>query len=1142
MAAHEASQTPSPQPQPTPAPLTSAWLTAHFDPLPFPARMSALARYARALTEDAYGTLRAALAAGTPDERHTALFLAVARRDLTTIADALAEPLLRRRALSAAIRLPVPETALEQLALSDIGAARHETFRVLRLSRRRALATRLLPEVHERFGARDAAQLLPACPAETVGAWLPRLDPPAAVLSALTRTAPLAVAQLLVARGESRANRDRHRFVSGYRAIAGAAAERDLEAGLLLLAQVPDLLTPRAARTLLRRPAKVLEILRAAPPDQDGSPREMRICSGALPPATRRALHTLSPADLVDLARRCPVTQPRHRGPGRHDIEPDSLLMLLPAPERRRLVEERSARRRSVRSLPLATLTALDPADRVAHVMPWVERLSRQEWTLSRLAAGLPLAVGEPMLRDMAGQHRVHQRLVAWPALLACAELEGDPEEFARIAGDCERAWHDQEEVRRAALQQLAGAPSRLLAALPDRVLRDAALTTVQSRDSTTHTLAAAEQLLRRAAESATATGTFNRAAYTTELLCHIVSDPRSRETIAPLRISEEAARAVWSATAQGTPARPDLRTVLAELLAPHLTALPELDALVRALALESDDPDIAARAATAWVGPVELRERRSAELIGRDASFASVPVILRTVVSRRTDLLDSVLLAAREGLTGRVRPRPAPWAAGVHTGVTGRWLPAQRRVWDEHHARVAADELAPLRTRADAAAQVRETALLTRLADSAPQPVAAAALGALGEIVGEAHDGVPHATEPLLGTLLRHAATGGVRGRVAMASVRRLLAVVPDPEVIALLAPVACAADAPVGSRKEAVRALGALTGGAAYDALLAAWDAPRQHRDVRAVAARQLLAAIDRPAVADRLARAADEPAVREAVVHARVGPVSASAGEAYADFLARLVRDGDEETVVAACRALPTWFTPRSAEAMRAVADVATDPRRRRREWNAAAQQLSWFPQGPVAGTILKNVIRRLQELAGTPDPRVRADALRRLSGIAEAVRVRRGSAQTLLVADALALTLHAVGLYPDAAALTWDTSLAAVRHGEHHAARWERLLDLVEERPERLPPLGSGVHPDVPTPRARAALLAAAVLLRERGTPVAGMMALALVRAGGRATSWDGTWRAELVALRDHADHDTAMGAFLLASEQNPWRDA
>ncbi|MFG2500574.1 hypothetical protein ACGFSB_20455 [Streptomyces sp. NPDC048441] len=1137
MAAYDASQTPSSQSQTAPAPLTAAWLKAHFDPLPFPARMSALARYVRGLTPAAYRTLRSALAAGSADERHTALFLAVTRRDLAVVAAALTDPLLRRRALSAAIRLPVPDEALGQLALSDIGAVRHETYRVLRLSHRRILAARLLPEVHERFGAQDASQLLPACPAGTVGEWLPRLDPPPGVLNALARTAPRAVAELLATRSQSKeASRDRYRFTSRNRAVASLAAGREPEAGLLLLTRAPDLLSARAARSLLHHPARVLEILRAAPPGQDGNPCELRLPAGTLPPATLRALRELPPTDLVDLARRCPVTQPRHHGPGRHDVEPDNLLALLPAPERRRLVEERTARRRSVRSLPAAVLTALEPADRAEIVMTWVERWSRQEWTSSRLAVALPLALGEPLLRDMAGRHRVHQRLAAWPALLACAELEGDPDDFARIAVDCERAWHDQEEVRRATLQQLAGAPPHLLAALPDRVLRDAALTTVQSRDSTTRTLAAAEQLLRRGAESAAGTGRPSRAAFAIELLCHVVSDLRSHKPVPPLRIGEEAARAIWSVVSAGTRARPDLHTTIAELLAPHLTALPELDALVRHIALESDDPDVVARAAAAWVSPSAMRERRSAELVGRDASFAAVPIILRTVATRRTDLLDSVLLAAQEGLTGRVRPRATAWAPGLHTGVIGRWLPDQRRAWDEHHARVAADELAPLRTRADAATQLRDPALLTTLAETAPQPVAAAALGALGDVLTAPHDGAQPTTDPLVGTLLRHAATGGVRGRAAMASARRLLEAVPDSQAVALLAPAACAPDAPVGSRKEAVRALGALTGGAAFDALVAAWDAPRQHRDVRAVVARFLLAAIDRPAIADRLARAADEPAVREAVVHARVGPVRESAGEAYAAFLARLVREGDEETVVAACRALPAWFTPESDDAMRAVAGVATDSRRSRREWDAAAQQLAWFPLGPTGGAVLKDAIRRLQELGGASDPQTRADALRRIAGIGEALRVRRGSAETLRTADALALSMHTVGLYADAVTLTWHTSLAAVRHGEHRAERWERLLDLVEERPERLP-LGTGVQLDAPTQRARAALLAAARLLRERGSPAAGVMALALVRAGGRVTSWDETWRGELECLRDHADHDTATAAFLVDPERN-----
>ncbi|MEU7581573.1 hypothetical protein AB0B50_28660 [Streptomyces sp. NPDC041068] len=72
-------------------------------------------------------------------------------------------------------------------------------------------------------------------------------------------------------------------------------------------------------------------------------------------------------------------------------------------------------------------------------------------------------------------------------------------------------------------------------------------------------------------------------------------------------------------------------------------------------------------------------------------------------------------------------------------------------------------------------------------------------------------------------------------------------------------------------------------------------------------------------------------------------------------------------------------------------------------------------------------------------------------------------------------------------------------------------------------------------DARAPRARAALLAAVRLLRERGTPTSGETALALVVIGGRGSSWDEVWRSELAALRDHEDHDTAMAALLVDPE-------
>ncbi|MFF4395205.1 hypothetical protein [Streptomyces sp. NPDC001480] len=1136
MARDEASRTPSRQPLPPQAPLTPAWLRAHFDPLPFPERMSALARYARTLTPDAYETLHHALDFGDRDERHTALFLAVVRRDLERVADVLTDPVLGRRARAAAIRLPIPDHALERVALSEIRTVRHDTFRLLRLSRRHALADRLLPRVHERHGAREAAALLPACTARTAAAWLSRLHPSQGVLNSLARTAPRAVAGYLAAQFEACPRQERHRFTTRYRAVTSIAAHRDPGTALLLLERAPALLTSRGVLSALRRPAEAAAILRAAEPDEDGRLPHYCVPAGPLPPSVRRALRELPAEDLAFLAERCPATGSRMRGPERREVAPDALLALLPAADRRSVAERRLTDGGRLGSAPLSLFAALTPADRAEIIRPRLDRHNNRPWTQTRLAAALPLADAEPVLREMTSNHRSHHRAVAWPALLACAELDGDPDEFARIAVDCERAWHDQVDVRRWALEQLAGAEPRLLAALPERVLRDAVLTTVQSRDTTPACLAAAERLLRRVVEQAARAGRRDRAVHAAGLLGQVVLAAPYARAVTTLSVDEEAARAIWAAACGQARNRPHVTTALAELLAHRLTALPALDSAVRQVALTCDAPELAARAAAVWVRPPHLRERRCAELVALDATFATLPVVLRTLAVRRTDVLDTVLAAVRGQFTGRLRPRAVPWAPKVPPGAMGRWLPGQRDAWAVHLAGVATDETAPLRTRTDAAALLRDPRRLTVLVREAPQPVAAAALTALGEATGQAADRTPEATRAeLCDLLLRHAASGGVRGRAALAALRRLLERVPDRDAVALLAPVAAATDAPVGTRKEAVRALGTLDG--AFEALLAAWDAPGQHPDVRAVLARVLLPDIDHAGVSDRLRAAADEPAVRDAVVHTRVQAVPATKGEPYRAFLVRLVEEAGEDTTVAACQALAGRLTPEATDALRVLSEVMADPDRPHRVWRAAAQQLLFFPPGPAAEAAARTVFDTMAERARTDDPEARVEALRRLHQWCAAIRPGLDRGKALHLLDGLADTLESVGMHADAARLRWEAAVEAVRHGLHEEHRWNRLARLCETGPGRIPSTTDYVPVDLDRPPTRAALLAAARSLRSRATAASGVLALALVRVGGRGTGWTEPWRAELEALRAHEAPDIAMEALLIDTDSS-----
>ncbi|MER7791237.1 hypothetical protein [Streptomyces sp. NPDC097640] len=1239
----------------TPQPPTPSRLRAHFDPLPFPARMSALARYARTLSPDACATLRAALdSSPEPDDRHLALFLAVARRDLDAVAAALADPLLRRRALSAAIRLPVPEAALARLALDEIRSVRHETYRVLRVGRRTGLADRLLPRAHAAYGPADAARLLPACSPGVAAEWLPRLDPPIGVLHTLARTAPAAVAARLAADYQARDDYGRRRLARSNRLLAAAVAERDTDAGLLLLERAPALIDGRGTVALLRKPRQVLAILRRAADRTDadhrgGSERTpaLRPPTGPLPRSVLRALRALTPEELAVLAE-ASFGGFRWHGADRLDITPDPLLAMLPAAARRRVVEARLPARGPGRRTRLKALAALDPADRADLMRPVLARADRSPLLRNQLLAVVPLADAEPILLEGAASHRPYERALAWRTLIACAELNADPAAFARTVAACERAWHDREEVRLAALGQVAGASPRMLTAVPLSALRDAALTTVHSRDSTSATVAAAERWLRRTTESAAARGDAERAARVVRLLCQVAGDPRRRGPVAPLRLDPRAAAAIWAGTAPdplgdaadrrpGPPAHagraesrlPTSRLVpLAELLTPHLPALPELDALVGHTALDGEDPGSAVRAAVAWLAAPATRERRCAQLVAADVSFATLEPVLRTLATRRTDLLEDVLRAARHGLRGQLSGRSANcWVPRLPCSVTGRWTARARHLLATHLAAVAADDEAPPRARADAAALVRDAALLVDLSSGAPQPVAAAALTALsesaalhahiaatpptrtdpgpdrtprdsatrdvpgpGRMLGGDRTGgqasgaevadsdtpgragpdtpepraadrdtpaldaygpvadAPHTPPDVLSFLLRHAGTGGARGRAAMAGVRRLLGGVPDRRAVALLAPVARSVTAPVGSRKEAARALAELPGDTAFAALLAAWDEPGQHRDVRVVLARSLLARVDAPGVADRLTEQLHESAVREAVIVSDPEAAGIRTRSAYASFLARAVRTGDDAAARAACAALPHCVAVGAAggfeDGVGALTAAAVATHRPSRVWRAAVDALGRLPGGE-GGAALRDVFEtlvartRAETGAGEGSGRAgRADALRRLAGCGSAVisRLVQESAGELPAGelaqgDAVVDALLAAGLRRQATSAVLSLACAGLSRGDPGLGRWERYLSLVEERPDRLHFFDHFAF-DHEDERVRAAVRSVVGVLRERGDAPGGLTALVLVKAMGARNGWQDPWWAELDALCGHADPDTAEAALLV----------
>ncbi len=159
--------------------------------------MRALAEHALLLSEAEYRSVHRELDAGSSYHRHLALHYATVRRDIPELVRALHDPVLRRRALSAAMRVPVPDEALASLI--DVVPRRDRllVYGLLKRSRRRELADSLLPKVFSLRGRVEASRLLPACSPAVVAEWLPRTGADLSVQRQLVKTVPKVVLGLI---------------------------------------------------------------------------------------------------------------------------------------------------------------------------------------------------------------------------------------------------------------------------------------------------------------------------------------------------------------------------------------------------------------------------------------------------------------------------------------------------------------------------------------------------------------------------------------------------------------------------------------------------------------------------------------------------------------------------------------------------------------------------------------------------------------------------------------------------------------------------------------------------------------------------------------------------------------------------------
>ncbi|MFJ5925792.1 hypothetical protein ACIQF6_24600 [Kitasatospora sp. NPDC092948] len=1108
-------------------PLDTAPLLTAMDPLPYPERTALFVRTVRGARPADADRLIAELAAGDWHQRRLAAFAAVltGRTDLLGrwLTDPDAE--VRGRAIRALGTLPIPDEAVLAAYAHGSAVERRALRRQLTRNPRPALAARLFTAARDHWGAAEAALLLPFCPPETVADELPGLAFAVGSWSRLAEHHPDPVVDHL----------EREFTVRG--SDGWAELSRPLVAVLPL------------------RPARVLDLLeRHRPPRLDPS------LVAEFGPLVRVDAERAT-AVLADPARE---TAGWEQLPGRAALalivraDPPSLPALG-----RRWLPHADRFTTLLRALPPSRRTAfLDAAggglplpaslltDRMLRLLPRerryaearrlrTEELARglTEQQVEYLTPLLPPDEAWDALLPVTRRPDPALRMGAWHRLAAVATDDPRPTAPGRLLAALGRLRNEQDPVRSAALNALAGFPAHrfedahadALTALTAETLaaRDCSRTTQYGLSRTMLAVLAAHPAGDRPALLAWSLATLEQLVDRTGVLSLPSLAGRLRRGQEQQVL--EALRPALD-RAQGH----QLLFTLVRLLGPRAELLPEVDErLGRALA---DAPaGEFTEALRLWLAPRRGRTAKVLTALGLDRSAAFYEPVRHHLCTVRTDLLDTTLLA-EPAPTGRFRPagRPRPLPPTRHAS---RWLPRQTARAAELLAAAAEDLDRPREARVGAiraAAQLPSHGrkLIDRHLADPDVLLAEAALAAL-----------PWTDDPAaaLPLLLEH--VGDDRARVALYAAGRAARHASPDRLAALLAGLAARPDGTkVTARKEAVRlAARFLPAAQAAEILAAAFHVPGQHPDVRAAAVGRCAGLLDAEAVWTLLAEAAADPhpQVREAVLATSPQLLTDRHRPRYARLVSEVaVRADSAEDLAAAgaaIRALPQWarYVPDAADVLPGLVTDLDN----RRTWRPAALALRTLavsrvahPTGGAAeGSLAHRALAGLLAAETAQPPGRDLPARQRIAVLTDHPRQRLCRPALLAQADQLAdhddlLDLRATLLARAASAPGspgFDADLA-------------RLADALADRPVLAARLAhdlaetlAGPHPHPADADVTAAGQVHA--LAADGAIVPGLLAAALTARLGARSVWTGDWPAVLAALRAHPDAEVRAAA-------------
>ncbi|OJH38700.1 hypothetical protein [Cystobacter ferrugineus] len=1096
-------------------------LLSELDSLGYGARIARVATLGR----DTQGTpeltrLMAEFLSGDAYEACLALELARGARDEATLLRGLTHPscLVRGRAAAFAGDFIQDDAALER-ALPDLAPfVRRRILKGVALARRGALAARLLPSVHSRHGAAEAALLLPALDAEVVRQLLPRLGHEVHGWRTLVHRHPDVVLGFIQSDLAHTPEREREQRATTYLA---ALEELSLEHGEAVLALVWELLPPGALSrsvesTLLPRlmrnhPEQVAAFL-ARPAyrqrlNERGIPRSVLRRARAFSHAQRVALWRALADAIYHLGVFFEALPPSGRAAvyiegGAPRIQYPLLVKALPHPFRD--AEATRLLRLEVEQ-ELSTLALRD----IEHAREPLQKAALASNATAR-ARALELLV------DCTGGSR-----------------RGMGETLAFLA----RIKNEQDPVRADVMGALSRVPPSVFTSEHVPALETLVTAVLDARDTSRGTESMLRKLifnLLRAHATSPGSPLFRFALDTLRKLAgrsealefpSLENLPHGTEHL----ILEALLPRIQAAEPRE---RNPLVIALAQALGRRAWKLDTLQTLLERIT-EEDTDTFALHAIQPWLAPPRTRDARVRKLLDLDESVINLDPVFHHLHRRRQEWLDPFLQGRK--LPGRFLFGWTPWMPRVTHGFQ-RWLPRQQASFREQLLRSARDMERSTTQRLDdlwtlPRLQVTRVEDLTSFFHSEEVPVVEGALGALAWM-----DQPEQALPVLLESL------DGDRARVAMYALPRVAHRMPPGRLSALLAGLLARERLKVTARKEAVRMLGTFRTPRSLALLRQQWDTPGVHRDVRIAvghAARRLL---DEEPAWELLESLARSPDVDEAVslLSPRPATLPPSLRPRYAALLLEVARRPELHVRRKAFNLLPDWSGGAEELIARAAAGYVLELSLRA-GWQEAVQALV---QAVRDGRAFEHLVSCAAALLSAPvseteDARSGRDvpARQRLKALCQSLLALPGPVRQRLRTrlDEVARVLNRdEALWPESAALR----LAGLdwREADVPSTVLLALEEETREEPFLAPRLAAEVAAAVGPKDAE---WRPEVLLEvaDRVGPRLPLVAVALVSAAGQRLSWHESAARRLRALRQHprAAVRTAAYATVTASE-------